>query len=66
MFIRQMIMGYNKLKLKVGDRVIIDEGFKNSCEVVIQEFSPNEMFCWVKHDNGESWKTMTYRLTKIK
>ena len=59
-------INHNEYNFIPGDRAIVDEGYRNSCEVTIQSFTPNKMFVKIKADDGYEWSTMTSRLTPIK
>lgn len=50
---------------KIGERVWVDEKYRNKSEVIIKSFTPNKMFATVRADNGYEWQTMTSRLTPI-
>lgn len=54
-------------EFKHGEKVIIDKGYQNSCEVIVlDQTKPNRIFTRVKSlDNKYTWETMTNRLTKI-
>lgn len=55
----------NPHNLAPGDRVIVDKGYQNSCEVVIKSMTPLSIFSIVVSDDGTEWQTMTYRLSPI-
>lgn len=60
-------MNHNPHHLQVGDIVIIDEGFSNSGEVRICDFTSEKMFATISEpdnkDESDTWEVMTYRLT---
>lgn len=57
---------YNKLKLRTGQKVIVDRDRPNRSVVTIQSFTPNEMFATVKAiDDSYEWQTMTSRLSSL-
>lgn len=56
---------WNKYNFKTGERVWVDEKYRNKSEVIIISFTPNKMFAVVKADDGYEWQTMTSRLTPI-
>ena len=60
-----MSHNFNKHNLQPGDIVILDKEFRNSSEVKILSISPNGLFSTVQDPSGEgeSWDTMTNRLT---
>jgi predicted acyltransferase (DUF342 family) len=55
-------MNHNPHNLKVGDTVIIDDGYVNGGEVTIKGFTETEMFALVECEDSV-WQTMTNRLT---
>jgi hypothetical protein len=60
---------FNKYDLKIGDKVMLDEGFNNHSEVVIKHMTTHKMFSDVYSvdDKPEhAWQVMTNRLTPIK
>jgi hypothetical protein len=64
-----MKMNHNKFNLKVGDLVTLDATYRNTSEVYIHSFTPNEMYALVYSKEEEPktvWQTMTNRLTPIK
>jgi len=61
-----MSLNHNKHNLQREQRVILDEGYANSSEVTIKDFTPNKMFATVKADDGNEWQVMTNRLTPLK
>jgi hypothetical protein len=61
-------MNHNPHKLKKGQRVALDADFTNSSEVVIDGFTPNEMFATVydaKRTGADPWRVMTLRLSPL-
>lgn len=60
-------MKYNTLNLQEGEHCILDEGFANSSEVIIDKFTPKQLFAVIYSvtDRSDKWQVMTYRLSKI-
>jgi hypothetical protein len=55
-------MNHNPYNLKVGDEVVLDADFNNHSIVIIEAFTPHQMYATVK--SGEYvWETMTHRLS---
>lgn len=57
-------MNHNKHNLKFGQTVILDKGTATECEVIIVDFTPNEVFATVRwYGNTDTWEVMTARLS---
>lgn len=54
-----------KYDFKVGERVMVDSKYRNSCEVTIIHITLHKLFARVKADDGYEWETMYNRLTPI-
>lgn len=60
-------MNHNKYNLSRGDRVMLDENHPNKGEVIIVDFTPNELFATVREfGSTDTWQTMTGRLAPLK
>ena len=64
-------MNHNKHNLQIGQMVMLDEGYATSSKVIIDRFTPNQMYATVTgaDDSGDfvysSWQVMTNRLTPL-
>ena len=59
-------MNYNPNNVSEGEKVILDKDFNNASIVEVVTISfPQQLFAIVKDDDGNSWETMTNRLSKI-
>lgn len=58
-------MNHNPYNLQIGQTVILDAGFSNGGEVVIDDFTSLQMYATVheESDPQSKWEVMTYRLT---
>jgi len=61
-------MNHNPFDLKAGQKVILDEEYANKSEVIIHEFSNNQLFATVYSEKSKTdkWAVMTNRLTPMK
>ena len=57
-------MNWNKLNLKVVQKVLLDSKYVDDMIVEIKFLTRNGMFALVEQD-GESWEVMTNRLKPI-
>jgi hypothetical protein len=55
-------MNHNPYNFKVGDEVMLDATYANHSLVIIEAFTPHQMYATVKVGTT-SWETMTNRLT---